>query len=102
MLVWKYGQGLPEDALGLVAARNDPPEIAVRRILDMLRRGVLGPAGGHYVAPRRLAVIQHELADTAVVSQGHAHAAATAFVAGNILDPNAILFHAVGLPDFFG
>src|ERR1700734_2953280 len=102
MLFWKYGQGLPEDALGLVAAGNDPPEIAVRRIRDMLRRGVFGPAGRHNIVSRRFAVIQHELADTAVVSQGHAHAAAAAFVAGNILDPDAILFHAVGLPDFLG
>src|SRR5580704_11900980 len=99
MLFWKYGHGLPEDSLGLVAARNDPPKIAVRRIRDMLRRRVLRPAGRHDVVPRRFAVIQHELADTAVVSQSHAHATAAAFVAGNILDPDTILFHAVGLPN---
>ena len=68
----------------------------------MRRRCVLGPAGGHYFASRCFAVTQHELPDAAVVSQGHAHAAAAAFVTGNIFDPDAILFHAVGLPNLFG
>jgi len=68
----------------------------------MPRGCILRPAGRHDLVPVGDAMIQHELADAAVISQGHAHAAAAAFVAGDVFDPNAILFHAVGLPDFLG
>ncbi len=99
MIVGEDGNALAEDALGLVSARGQPPEVAVGRLGHVRAGGVGDPADRQDVAPTRLAAVQHELTEPAVVAQRHADAAAAALVARDVLDPDGVLLHAVGLPD---